>query len=154
MNQHAHCYDTNFGNDYATLIADVKKVNPKARIVAMNLPNFALIPVGTTQPAAVQAALTQFSVGFDVNVINKLAAGGIPVIDLLCDPRSYLASNFSADGFHPNDAGYAIIASEMEPALVTGIAPAPATSCSQMAAPAGATGKLLNGSERFVPPKP
>jgi len=28
-------------------------------------------------------------------------------VDLLCDARSYQASNYSSDGFHPNAAGYA-----------------------------------------------
>ena len=36
-------------------------------------------------------------------------------VDLMCDARSYLASTYSSDGFHPSDAGYAFIAGELTP---------------------------------------
>ena len=35
----------------------------------------------------------------------------------MCDARSYLASNYSSDGLHPNDAGYAFIAAEVVRAI-------------------------------------
>ena len=42
-------------------------------------------------------------------VVNPLASSSVTVIDLMCDARSYVASNYSSDGLHPNDAGYAFI---------------------------------------------
>ena len=33
----------------------------------------------------------------------------------MCDARSYMASNYSPDGLHPNDAGYAFIAARSRP---------------------------------------
>ena len=38
------------------------------------------------------------------------ASRGVTVLDLMCDQRSYLPQNFSSDGFHPNDGGYAFMA--------------------------------------------
>jgi hypothetical protein len=48
------------------------------------------------------------SVGFGRQA-NALVSDGVIVVDLLCDPRSYQAGNYSSDGFHPNDAGYAYL---------------------------------------------
>ena len=50
----------------------------------------------------------------------------------MCDPRTYLASNYSSDGFHPNDAGYAYIASEVVKAATSIFHPRPKNSCAQM----------------------
>jgi lysophospholipase L1-like esterase len=53
------------------------------------------------------------------------------VVDMLCDPRSYDPVTYSSDGFHPGDAGYAYMASEMLEAL-GGSYPAPSSSCASM----------------------
>ena len=42
------------------------------------------------------------------------------VVDLMCEPRVYEPGSFSADGFHPSDRGYAIIADLAYPRLATG----------------------------------
>jgi lysophospholipase L1-like esterase len=101
-----------FAADYATLIQGIKAASPPGvTIIVSNLPNFALIPIGTQQPAAVQALLDEVSLAFDKTVINPSAGVTVSaVVDLLCDPRSYNVANFSADGFHPDAAGYAIFA--------------------------------------------
>ncbi|MEN9220813.1 MAG: hypothetical protein Q6M04_00090, partial [Thermostichus sp. BF3_bins_97] len=87
---------------------------PQARIVVANLPNFALIPLGQQQPGSVRQLLATVSLGLSQRVINPLSQQGIPVVDLLCDPRSYNRDSFFpgpiADGFHPNDQGYADLA--------------------------------------------
>ena len=49
----------------------------------------------------------------------------------LADPRSY-GSIYSSDGFHPNDAGYAYIASEVVRAATLASYPAPQSSCAAM----------------------
>jgi hypothetical protein len=56
----------------------------------------------------------------------------VRVVDLMCDSRSYVASNYSADGLHPNDAGHAFIASEVVKAITGTTYPAPSSSCSGM----------------------
>ena len=62
--------------------------------------------------------------------INALP--NVTVVDLMCDARLYQPSIYSSDGFHPNDAGYAIIADEIVKALTLSSYPAPKTSCAQM----------------------
>jgi lysophospholipase L1-like esterase len=101
-----------FGADYAALIAGIKTASPPGVIIIVsNLPNFALIPVGTTQPAGVQALLRQVSLALDQTIINPSAGVTVSaVVDALCDPRSYNGANFSADGFHPNASGYQLFA--------------------------------------------
>ena len=74
--------------------------------------------------------LPRSSVGFDLNIINKVTSSGIPVADLLCDSASYNSSDFYTDGFHPNDSGYAVIAALLYADLTTSSPPAPSSKCS------------------------
>ncbi len=127
---------TAFKTDLATLVSGVKSKAPNAKIVIANLPNFALIPVGLAQSAAAQQGLAYLSTELDLQVINPLAATGIPVVDLLCDPQSYAATNFYTDGFHPNDAGYAEIAKQFYAQISAATPAAPAAACTYAAAPA------------------
>ncbi len=129
---------TAFGNDFRMLALAIHAKAPSAKIVIANLPNFAGIPVA--QQAALAAArplLQAVSVGIDTNVYQPAATMfGIPVADLLCDPRSYLTSNFFpgplADGFHPNDAGYAALAAALVAQINATNPTLPQTSCPQM----------------------
>jgi lysophospholipase L1-like esterase len=50
----------------------------------------------------------------------------------MCDGRSYVGSNYSSDGLHPNDAGYAFISGEVVKAITSSSYPAPQSSCSSM----------------------
>ena len=61
--------------------------------------------------------------------VNALAGRGVVVVDLMCDPRVLQSSSFSADGFHPSDTGYAVMADLGYAALASGSAPAPQSSC-------------------------
>ncbi|MFQ3613927.1 MAG: GDSL-type esterase/lipase family protein [Cyanobacteriota bacterium] len=103
-----------FAADYQMLLQSIRARAPQARIVVANLPNFALIPLGQQQPGSVRQLLATVSLGLTRQVINPLSQQGIPVVDLLCDPRSYSRDSFFpgpiADGFHPNDRGYADLA--------------------------------------------
>ena len=65
-------------------------------------------------------------------VVNPLVSSNLVVVDLMCDSRSYLASNYSSDGLHPNDAGYAYISSEVVKAITSASYPTPQNSCSAM----------------------
>lgn len=121
-----------FGSDYATLIQGIRQKAPAARIIVANLPNFVGLPYAVSSSTRQKQILQELSVGFDREVINVLVSQAVPVVDLLCDPRAYLTSNFSSDGFHPNDSGYAILAAQMVAAFTSSSFPAPQASCPQM----------------------
>ena len=65
--------------------------------------------------------------------VNSLVSSSITVVDLMCDGRSYFGANYSADGIHPNDAGYAFISGEVVKAITTSSYPTPQGSCASMA---------------------
>ena len=75
--------------------------------------------------------LQAISVRFSAEA-NVQASRGVLVVDLMCDPRSYIPSNFSSDGFHPNDAGYAFMAEVVLNAVNSGSLPPPRSDCPQM----------------------
>ncbi|NJL97624.1 MAG: SGNH/GDSL hydrolase family protein [Synechococcaceae cyanobacterium SM2_3_2] len=120
-----------FRAEFQTLLISIEQQAPNARLVVANIPNFALTPVGQSQPASIQRLLREISVTINQEVINPLAQEGIPVVDVGCDPLSYETSSFFpgplADGFHPNDLGYARLAE----LFFNGIQnPTPPTQCS------------------------
>jgi lysophospholipase L1-like esterase len=121
-----------FGGEYATLIARIRERAPGARIVVANLPNFAAIPMTSGFTLEERQMMQKISVGMSTQVINPLAAQGIPVVDLLCNSQFAAASVFSSDGFHPNDSGYALLASEMMNAISAAGVTTPASGCALM----------------------
>jgi lysophospholipase L1-like esterase len=118
-----------FVNDYVELLGIVR-ARASTRIVVLNLPNLAGLPYAVGRPTRDRQWLQRLSVGFSQQAVNTLAGQGVPVVDLLCNPRSYQGSSYSSDGFHPNDTGYAFIADEIVRALNGQSAP-PATTCAQ-----------------------
>ena len=121
-----------FAADYRSLISTVRGRSSSAHLVILNLPNFAGLPFMAKRTATEKRWIERLSVGFSLSGANQFAAQGAAVVDLLCDARSYQASNYSSDGFHPNDAGYAYMAGEVLKASEAGSWPAPASSCTQM----------------------
>src|SRR4029077_8536354 len=69
------------------------------------------------------------AVGMTRTVVTPLASSIVAIVDLMCDARSYLTSNYSSDGLHPNDAGYAFIAGEVVKAITSSSYSAPLASC-------------------------
>ena len=122
-----------FGADYSTLLAGIKArvASGTPRIVALNVPNAAGLPYLAGRPLAQRQAAQRLATGMTRIVVNPLTAQNVVVVDLMCDPRSYLASNYSSDGLHPNDSGYAFIAAEVVRA-VTSSYPTPQGNCSAM----------------------
>jgi lysophospholipase L1-like esterase len=118
-----------FASDYATLISGIRSRATTARIVVLNLPNMAALPYLATASLPQKQAAQRISVRMTTMAINTLQ--GVTVIDLMCDPRLYNPAIYSSDGFHPNDSGYVILATEVVNALTTSY-PAPKSSCSQM----------------------
>ena len=105
-----------FGADLATIVNGIK-TRAAARIVVLNLPNLAGLPYLAAAGVPQRQAAQRAAVAMATTVVNPLTSQGVAVVDLMCDPRSYVPSNYFSDGFHPNDAGYAFIASEVVRAI-------------------------------------
>jgi hypothetical protein len=95
------------------------------------LPNMAGMPFLARASLSQRQAAQKLSLGMTTTVINPLTSQGVLVVDLMCDARSYQASTYSGDGFHPSDTGYAWIAGEVVAAATTAYKTPPA-SCSNM----------------------
>lgn len=121
-----------FANDYVTLVDALRQRAPSARIVVANLPNFAAVPFTAGYTLMQRQIMQKISVGVSTVGTNALVSRGVTVVDLLCDARAYNAENFSSDGFHPNDIGYAYLADVLFSAINAASYPAPAPSCPQM----------------------
>ena len=139
-----------FGAEFSQLVAGIEAKAPNAEIVVANLPNFAGIPFAQN-PAVAPAKpyLQAVSVGIDTTVYAPAAKAGLRVVDLLCDPASYVASNFYTDGFHPNDAGYAAFASAFVAQILASTGAQPQATCSYMSLASGARRVLSGGIPNF-----
>jgi lysophospholipase L1-like esterase len=120
-----------FGSNYATLLSGIRARAGSPRIVALNVPNAAGLPYLAGASLAQRQAAQRISVAMTRTVVNPLTAQNAVVVDLMCDARSYARSNYSSDGLHPNDAGYAFISAEVVRAVTTPY-PAPQTNCPSM----------------------
>lgn len=119
-----------WGTDLEDLVARIRSRAPNARIVALNLPNLAASPYLSGNPPSEKSLMQRVAVGLSDRV-NALTSRNVLVVDLMCDARLYLPSNYASDGFHPNDGGYAIFAELTLPALRDGTNRAPSTTCPQ-----------------------
>lgn len=121
-----------FAADYQALVGGIRSRAPNAWIVVANLPNFAGLPYTSGYSTQAKQLVQKLSVGFTTQAINPLVSQSVAVVDLMCDARSYQAGTYSPDGFHPNDNGYAFMASEFVKAITSAGYPAPQASCAQM----------------------
>lgn len=119
-----------WGVDLEDLVARIRVRAPNARIVALNLPNLAASPYLAGNPTVEKSLMQRVAVGLSDRV-NALTSRNVLVVDLMCDARLYLPSNYAPDGFHPNDGGYAVFTELTLPALRDGTTRAPSTSCAQ-----------------------
>ena len=119
-----------FGADLVELVGRLRARAPNARLVALNLPNLAAAPYVAATTITEKMVLQRVAAGL-TDRINALAAQGVTVVDLMCEPRVYSTANFSSDGFHPSDSGYALMAELLYPALRNGTAPPPVANCPQ-----------------------
>jgi lysophospholipase L1-like esterase len=117
-----------WGTDLAELVSRIRSRAPNARIVAYNLPNLAGAPYLSSRSLTERGIMQRIATGL-ADQVNALGARNVIVVDLMCDARVLQASSFSADGFHPSDAGYGLMAELGFPALANGSAPAPQASC-------------------------
>lgn len=121
-----------FGADYTTLLNGIRNLAPSARLIVLNVPNMAGLPYMAGDSLAKRQAAQRAAVGMTTQVVNPLVGQGATVIDLMCDGRSYVPGNYFSDGLHPNDAGYAFIASELVRAITSSSYPLPQSSCGPM----------------------
>jgi lysophospholipase L1-like esterase len=121
-----------FGADLVDLVSRLRTRAPSARIVIMNLPNLSAAPYVGSASVTEHSILQRIAVGLS-DRINTLASQNVIVVDLMCDPRVYSAGSYSADGFHPSDAGYGVMADLLYPALRNGTAASPSSSCAPRA---------------------
>jgi lysophospholipase L1-like esterase len=123
-------YVETFRINYLTLVESIRLRAKDARIIVLNLPNLAGLPYLAGVSLSHKQAAQRASVNMTKNAINPLQ--NVTVVDLMCDPRFYNPANFSSDGFHPNDALYAVMGAEIASALTSASYPAPKSSCAQM----------------------
>ena len=102
---------------------------PRRRFAAEEF-GLALLLAAMIALPLVEIGLRQFSVGFSATM-NAVRSPRVRVVDLMCHTPAYQASLFSGDGFHPNDAGYALVADLVWAALASPPPPPPAT-CPEM----------------------
>ena len=121
-----------FGTDYTTLLNGIRANAPSARIIVLNVPNMAGLPYLAGASTAQRQAAQRAAVGMTTTVVNRMTGQNVTVIDLMCDARSYQPGYYSSDGLHPNDAGYAYLASLIVTAITSGSSPAPQMSCPAM----------------------
>ena len=112
------------------LVARIRARAPNARIVALNLPNLAASPYLSGNPTVEKSLMQRVAVGLS-DKVNALQSKNVLIVDLMCDARLYLPSNYASDGFHPNDGGYAVFTELTLPALRDGTNRTPSTSCAQ-----------------------
>jgi len=121
-----------FREDYSTLMDGIRSRSPSAQIVLFNVPNLAGLPFLAGASLSERQAAQRLSVGITTTVVNPLTAQGARVVDLMCEPRLYQTAQLSSDGFHPNDAGYAILAAEVVRATTSSAYAAPKGACAEM----------------------
>lgn len=121
-----------FGADFDRLVRGIRDRAPEAFIIVLNVPNLASLPYAARYPVEHRRVLQAISVAFSREA-NRQAGAGVVVMDVMCDAGMYAPAHFSSDGFHPNDAGYAHMASRLA-AIVGGAPSSAASSCSYMAA--------------------
>jgi lysophospholipase L1-like esterase len=119
-----------WGTDLEDLVARIRARAPNARIVALNMINLAAAPYLASRPPSEKSIMQRIAVGISDRV-NALTSRQVLVVDLMCDARLYVPSNYASDGFHPGDNGYAIFAEDALPALRDGANNQPNTNCPQ-----------------------
>jgi lysophospholipase L1-like esterase len=105
-----------FASDYASLVRGIRDRASAARLIVLNLPNMAALPYNAGLSAVERRYMRQIALGLSRAANAQLPSNAV-VVDLMCDARSYQPGNYSSDGFHPNDAGYAFIAGEVVRAI-------------------------------------
>lgn len=105
-----------FAKNYGTIITRVQK-ETQAVVVVTNIPDISSAP---RIPSSMRAQYQQTIHQFNERLQEIAARSDVVVFDIYTITREQLPAHpefFSADGFHPSDAGYEMWANEMWPAL-------------------------------------
>lgn len=121
---------TTFSTEFRDLVSGIRARAGGTKVIVLNLPNLARLPYAAGYTATEREHLRRLAVGFSAAMATVRAAD-VLVIDLMCHAPVYQAGYYSADGFHPNDSGYAMLADLVSAAVATGPAP-PAQTCAFM----------------------
>ncbi len=106
-----------FSSAYGTIITSIA-AKTKAKVVVCDVPNMGQLPSALIQSVAIRAALSQTSTQLQTSIKAALQGvrPGFARVVLLGDPGT--RANFTgSDGFHPNEAGYTLVATKMFAAL-------------------------------------
>lgn len=117
-----------WGQDLGDMVSRIRGRAPTAVLVAFNLPNLGAAPYMAGRTTQERSIMQRIATGL-ADQVNGLTGQGVVVVDLMCDARALQPSTYSADGFHPSDAGYALMAELGYAALTSGSSPAPQASC-------------------------
>jgi lysophospholipase L1-like esterase len=112
-----------FANDYARLLAAVRARAPHATVVACGVPDVARSPLFTDSYAKTEALARADNLA----VRTDARTYGAAYVDLftLTKARGSNPDFFSADDFHPSDAGYAQLERVTLPVVLRALAKAP-----------------------------
>lgn len=119
-----------FGTEFRDLITGIRARGTGSTVYVLNLPNMARLPYANGYNSTEREYLRRLSVGFSA-AMNAARTADVHVIDLMCHAPAYQASIYSADGFHPNDAGYLMLA-DLVSAAIANAPPAPSSTCGFM----------------------
>jgi lysophospholipase L1-like esterase len=106
-----------FAADYATLVRAVRAAAPQAQVVLFNVPDVAISPIFDD---ASKPKLRRLVESYNVAVGSAAHGARLTVVDLFHiseHARRNIDRFFSADLFHPSDAGHAAIAAAAWPAV-------------------------------------
>jgi lysophospholipase L1-like esterase len=119
---------SNLKSSFETMLTDVRARAPSARIVLVNLPNQRYIAGPAAAASPHFRAYNNLSQAYD-RMVNAYYPR-YPVVDLACDPRSYLPQNIShaPSSPHPNTLGHAVLAQDILAILRNPSSP-PKSSC-------------------------
>jgi len=110
-----------FRHDYRALVAALRHAAPAARIVLFTVPDVSVSPLFES---ASKPALHRLVVAYNATVYAEARLARARVVDLYAfsqRARTDGSRYFSADDFHPSDAGHAAIAADAWPIVTTSL---------------------------------
>ncbi|HKG79992.1 MAG TPA: SGNH/GDSL hydrolase family protein, partial [Pyrinomonadaceae bacterium] len=105
-----------FSKNFEEILSTLRE-KTQARIVVTNLPDISSAP---RIPGSMRSAYQQQIIRFSQRLEEIATRHGVTVFDIYTITHEELASHpeyFSADGFHPSDAGYELWATQMWPTV-------------------------------------
>lgn len=119
-----------FASEFRDLINGTRARATSGKVIILNLPNMARLPYAAGLNSTEREYLRRLAVGFSA-AMNATRSADVLVVDLMCHGPAYEAGKYSSDGFHPNDAGYVMLADLVSGAIASA-PPAPASTCGFM----------------------